>query len=133
VLSEYQLVLSPLLYHPSLKVRIGERVGEYMEKDQLLELRSKIVQKTQQLAIDGQGSPSDRLQVLLSIIQAGGANAEILNKTFELTESIEGDDEKLSALLEVLYEVDARLGVVSDEDPSAMQEHSVQETEENHQ
>ena len=80
-----------------------------MQKQQLLELRSKIVQSAQEIALRGEGSPADRLQILLGIVRDGNANIEVLTKAYELTQSIESDDEKLTALLDVLYEVDAKL------------------------
>lgn len=104
-----------------------------MEKDQLLDLRNKIVQKTQQLAVAGQGAPADRLRVLLGLIQAGNANIEVLNKAYELSETIEGDDEKMSALLDVLYEIDARLGVINESQQPAQNQEPVHQGEENQQ
>ena len=91
-----------------------------MDKNQLLELREKIVQRTQQLALTSEAPAVDRLQVLLGIVRSGGANSEILSKAYELTESIETDEAKLSALLDLLYEIDEQLsneGEVS-ENPS---------------
>lgn len=80
-----------------------------MQKQQLLELRSKIVQSAQEIALRGEGSPADRLQILLNIVRDGEANLEVLTKAYELSQSIENDDEKMTALLDVLYEVDAKL------------------------
>jgi len=80
-----------------------------MDKNQLLELRGKIVEKTQQLALTSEASPADRLQVLLGIIRSGAATIEVFSKAYELTESIEADDVKLSSLIDLLYEVDAQL------------------------
>jgi len=88
-----------------------------MQKEQLLELRNKIVQSTQDIALRGEGSATERLQVLLNIVRSGGASLEVLSKAYELAQSLEGDDDKLSALLDVLYEVDAKLGE-ADEQPA---------------
>lgn len=49
-----------------------------MHKDQLLELRSKIVSSAQEIALNGNGSPDERLQVLLTIIRDGAASLDIL-------------------------------------------------------
>lgn len=95
-----------------------------MDKNQLLELRNKIVEKTQQLAVNGQGSPADRLLILLDIIKSGGANAQVLNAAYELAGTIEGDDEKLTALLDILYQVDAQLAAIPEQsEPQAQPEH----------
>jgi hypothetical protein len=80
-----------------------------MQKEQLLELRRKIVQSTQEIALRGEGSPAERLQVLLSIVRNGDASIEVLSKAYELAQASDSDDDKLAALLDVLYEVDAKL------------------------
>jgi len=83
-----------------------------MNKEQLLELRNKIVASAQEVAVNGSGDPGDRLQLLLNLIKGGDTSFDILNKAYELTGSINNDDGKLSALLDVLYEVDAKLGAI---------------------
>lgn len=100
-----------------------------MDKEKLLELRSKIVEKTQQLAVNGQGSPEDRLQVLFNIIQSGGASLEVLSSAYELIESLNSDDEKLTALLDVLYEVDARISEIPENTVPSQPEQQHQEVE----
>lgn len=80
-----------------------------MQKEQLLELRNKIVQATQDIALQGEGNDAERLQVLLNIARAGNANYAVLQKAYELASSIEGDDDKLAALLDILFEVDVQL------------------------
>jgi len=81
-----------------------------MQKDQLLELRNRIVHSTQEIALKGTGSPVERLQVLMSIIHDGEASTEVLTRAFELAQSIEGDDDKLTSLLDLLYAIDVKLG-----------------------
>lgn len=81
-----------------------------MDKEQLLELRNKIMQSTQEIALRGDGSPMERFQVLMNLVRGGNVSFDVLAKTYELAQSVEGDDEKLSALLDILYEVDAKLG-----------------------
>lgn len=97
-----------------------------MDKNQLLELRSKIVEKTQQLAVNGQGSPAERLVILLDIIKSGDPTPEVLNSAYELADSLEGDDEKLTALLDILYQVDAQLAAIPDQ-PAQPEHHDQQE------
>jgi len=80
-----------------------------MHKEQLLELRNRILQSTQEIALRGEGSEAERLQILLSIVRSGNANVEVLTRAYELVQSSENDDDKLSVLLDVLYEVDAKL------------------------
>ena len=81
-----------------------------MQRDQLLELRSKIVQSAQEIALKGSGSPVDRLQVLMSLIHDGDASLEVMTRAFELAYAMEGDDDKLTSLLDLLYAVDVKLG-----------------------
>lgn len=90
-----------------------------MHKDQLLELRSKIVSSAQEIALNGNGSPDERLQVLLTIIRDGAASLDILAKTYELIQQGSVDDDKLNALLDLLYEVDEQLGVLEQSEQPA--------------
>lgn len=85
-----------------------------MQKEQLLELRDKILRSTQEIALRGEGSPAERLQVLMSIIRSGNASIEVLAKAYELVQSTGSDDDKMTALLDVLYEVDAMLAAGDD-------------------
>ena len=80
-----------------------------MQPDQLLELRSKIVQSTRDIALHGGGSEADRLQILMTMVRSGDADYEVYNRTFELSSSIQDDDQKLTAMLDLLYEVDLKL------------------------
>ena len=98
-----------------------------MQNDQLLELRNKIVQSAQQVALHGEGSEAERLQLLLGIIRGGDATIEVLTKAYELSQSIEGDEDKLSTLLYLLYEVDIKLG--ESESKPAIESHSDQPVE----
>ena len=96
-----------------------------MHKEQLLELRNRILQSTQEIALRGEGSEAERLQILLSIVRSGNANVEVLTRAYELVQSSESDDDKLSVLLDVLYEVDAKLAAedeVVETNSSALQE-----------
>ena len=98
-----------------------------MQRDQLLELRSKIVESAQQLALNGQGTAEDRLQVLLNVIRSGDASLEVLSRAYELANGIENDDDKLTALLDVLYEVDADLAKSEQSDAPVEQQADNQE------
>ena len=104
-----------------------------MQKDQLLELRSKIVQSTQKLALEGDGSATDRLQILMGIVRDGAATTEILARAYELIQLIETDDDKLTALLDLLYEVDAQLSALDNEQPSEGEAPQEPQHEESHE
>ena len=93
-----------------------------MQQDQLLELRSKIIKSTQELALRGAGTVAERLRILLSSIAQGGADLEVLSRAFELTQELEDDDERLSALLDVLYEVDEKIATTSGAESQPEQE-----------
>ncbi len=90
-----------------------------MQKDQLLELRSTIVATVQRIALEGGGSVTDRVQVLMGIVRSGDATQEIFAKIYELANSIEDEDEKLDIMLTLLYEVDIQLGDDESEEKSA--------------
>lgn len=93
-----------------------------MQKEQLLELRNKIIQSTQEIAMRGEGSPAERLQVLLGVVRDGDASIEILTKAYELAQSTGSDDDKLTALLDVLYEVDAKLSAEDEAEEAPQQQ-----------
>lgn len=88
-----------------------------MQKDQLLDLRAKIVQSTQRLVLTTDGPAEERLQVLMNIIRDGEPTIEVLSKAFELSEQLETDEDKLATLLELQYEVDSRLGSLESASP----------------
>ena len=102
-----------------------------MHKEQLIELRNKILQSTQEIALRGEGSEAERLQILLSIVRSGNASIEVLTRAYELVQSSENDDDKLSVLLDVLYEVDAKIAAEDDAagtpDNTAPQEQQAQQ------
>ncbi len=103
-----------------------------MQKDQLLELRNKIVQSTRELALKGEGAAADRLQVLMGLVRDGDADLETLTRAYELIQSIQGDDNKLTALLDLLYEVDAKI-TSADEAPQQAHAEVAPEHQQHHE
>ena len=93
-----------------------------MDQDQLLNLRAKIVDSALDLILKGTGEPSERFTFLLSIIRTGRSDKALLTKAYELASSIEDEDTRLSALLDLLDEVQFdidRNGSDEDETPVA--------------
>ena len=76
------------------------------QNNNLLELRQKVVNRAKELALNGDGSAQDRLQILMGIARSGNADYDVLSAAFDLSNSLPSDDDKLSALLDILYEID---------------------------
>ena len=87
-----------------------------MQKDQLLKLRENIVAATQEIALNGDASPEERLQILMNTVRDGRADVNVLTKVFELVSDLDGDDQKLPMMLDLLYEVDNLLAADDDSD-----------------
>lgn len=83
-----------------------------MHKDELLGLRKQIIESAQNIALNGSGSLSERLEILLGVIRSGDADINLLTKTFEIIQQLETDDDRLSGLLDLLYEVDADISKI---------------------
>ncbi len=77
-----------------------------MNKEELLSLRSQILSDVVPLVLQSTGQGFERFSMLLRIIQAGGASGDVYRSAYESAKSIEDNDERLSALLSLLDEVD---------------------------
>lgn len=77
-----------------------------MDIESLLEIRKKIVQNAQELAMNGAGDANSRLSVLMELIRGGAADTGVYSAAFELINKKEGDDSRLDGYLDLLYEVD---------------------------
>jgi len=81
-----------------------------MNKDELLQLREQIVGKTRQLALDDDSTdPVSRLEVLMGLIRSGDTSKEVMQQASEIAEQLP-EDGRLDAYLDLIYEIDARLG-----------------------
>ena len=80
-----------------------------MSQNELLSLRKRIVDDVIPLAIDGADNPPDRFEVLLRIIQSGNASMAVYERAYEVAKSIEDSDDKLTALMSLVEEIDTDL------------------------
>lgn len=80
-----------------------------MNREELLRLRAEIIASARQLAIDGVGEPSDKLEVLMSLIRSGDTSQELLSRAYQTAQQLSQDSDKLSAFLDIVYEIDAEL------------------------
>lgn len=92
-----------------------------MQKEELLKLRQKIVESAQQLALNGNGSTEDRLNILVDVISSGNVTTEVANKAFELAQMLDDDDQKLSAFMDIIYGVDQNIARSANRDAEAQQ------------
>lgn len=80
-----------------------------MNQEELLQLRQKIVDQIKVLAMEGDAQPSDKLQVLMGLIRSGDSSPDVMVKAYEISQQLDGDPLKLDAMLDLIYEIDARL------------------------
>lgn len=78
-----------------------------LDQQQLQELRKKVVASLERIALESSSPSPERIQALLQIIRTGGASNAIFNKSYELIEQSQDDDDKLGLLLDLLFEIDA--------------------------
>lgn len=81
-----------------------------MNAQELKSLREAILSDIVPLVLESSGDGSDRFSLLLRIIQAGNASADIYKQAYESAKKIEGVEDRLEALLSLLDEVDFDAG-----------------------
>jgi hypothetical protein len=86
-----------------------------MNKDQLVALREKLLAEITPLVIENAGDGVDRFSLLLRVIQGGHATNDIYAKAFESANAIDGNPDKLEALLALLDEVEVDLNRDADD------------------
>jgi len=77
-----------------------------MNKDQLIQLREKILNDVTPLVIENAQDGLDRFELLIRVIRAGNSSSELYSRTYESAKSIENVSDRLEALLTLLDEVD---------------------------
>ena len=98
-----------------------------MNQDELIALRKKILNDVMPLVVDGVDNTPDRFTLLLRIIQSGDASPTVFEKAYESAASIEEKDEKLSALMSLLDEIDFNLVAPDEESESSTEENQPQQ------
>jgi len=81
------------------------------QKNELLELRSQIAAQAKQLTLDSTGDPDARLQILMEVIRSGESTLDIYKTTYEVIQQLSDDDDKVSAMLGLIYEIDKDIAV----------------------
>lgn len=90
-----------------------------MDKQQLLDLRQKIVDLAMPIVMDNDGSPEEKASLMLDIIRAGSADNSLYSKTFEAIQKIEDKDVKVGLLLDFLSEVESGIENIDSQSKSA--------------
>ena len=80
-----------------------------MDQDELLKLREEAVAYTQKLALEGDASPVERMEVLLGLLRSGDASLELMRRVYETAQQLPEDSAKLDAMLDLIYEIDTQL------------------------
>jgi hypothetical protein len=84
------------------------------QKNELLELRAQIVAQTKKLAVEGNGSPEARLQILMEVIRSGESSVDMYKSVYEIMQQLPGDDDKMNGMLDLLFEIDKGIAVEDD-------------------
>ena len=95
-----------------------------MNTEELKQLRSQIMNDILPLVIESEGD-SNRFEILISIIQTGGASLEIYKKAYESAKKIEDVDQRLEASIALVNEIDFQ--VESTQDTESLSEQSNEE------
>jgi hypothetical protein len=74
-------------------------------QEELTQLRNQIMNDVVPLVIESE-TGSDRFDILIRIIQSGGAAPDIYRKAYESAKKLENKDEKLDALMALVDEID---------------------------
>jgi len=76
-----------------------------MNQEQFQSLRDRILGDVTPL-VTSTNTSADHFDLLLRVIQAGGANEEVYNKAYESAKMIQNNDDRLQSLLTLLDEMD---------------------------
>lgn len=87
-----------------------------MRNEELIKLRGQILNDIVPLVIDNADDGPDRFGLLLRIIQAGDAKAEVYKHAYASAKKIEDKSEQLNALLSLVDEIDFDTPLPSSED-----------------
>ncbi|MDR2336508.1 MAG: hypothetical protein LBE03_00165 [Candidatus Nomurabacteria bacterium] len=84
-----------------------------MDTNKLKELKSKISEIMQPIALEPSGDPVVDFDLLMNIIRVGNANNDIYQKAFDAASSIKDRSAKMNALLDLMTEIDITLNAES--------------------
>lgn len=77
-----------------------------MKNNELLAIRNQILADVVPLVTESADNGADRFSLLLRIIQAGNAGADVYKRAYESAKQIEDNDERLEAFMALLDEID---------------------------
>lgn len=89
-----------------------------MTQDQFQSLRDHILNDIEPL-IATTSVGADQFDLLLRVIQAGGASADVYTKAYESAKLLEDNDERLHSLLTLIDEMDLDEPRLVEEEPEA--------------
>lgn len=75
----------------------------------LSDLRTKIVDSVQELALKNEGDPLARTQVMLEMMRADTASSEVYIKAYEVAQQIEDANERMDVMLDIIFEIDRKV------------------------
>lgn len=89
-----------------------------MNREELLALRTQILDATVPLVLESESLGDDKFSLILRLIHGGNATGEVYQKAYETAQAINDKEDRLSALLGLLDEVDIDLSDDQIEDNS---------------
>lgn len=77
-----------------------------MTHEELLALRQQLLNDITPLVLEGSGDDTDKFDLLLRLIQSGGASSDVYRRAYESAKHLEDNETKVASLLALLDEVD---------------------------
>ena len=85
-----------------------------MNKDELLKIRQQLVDKTRQMALNDTNDPVERMDILLGLIRSGDMSRDLMDNAMKTVDQLP-EEARLDVYLDLIFEIDAQLGVDADE------------------
>lgn len=127
------LAQSLRLYLHSDKDIIELLKGVSMDTNSLQQLRTEIINRAQNLALDGQVNSDDKLAILMNLIRTGVTSDRVVRSAFDIIDQLADDEVKLNTYLDLLYEVDQMIARNATPDENVSDEPNSQPQDENYQ
>lgn len=93
-----------------------------MDRNELLKLRAEIVSRTRSLALEGDMSPAEKLDVIMGLISSGDSSLGLLRKAYEFSEQLTDDSSRLDVMLDLIFAIDEELSAKEDVPASSIPE-----------
>ena len=83
-----------------------------MNKDELVELRQKIIDESLPEIMGDMGSPEEKTGLLLNLIRSGRQDFDLYKQAFESIKDISDKNVKVNSMLDLLSLIDSSIGSI---------------------